>query len=286
MIEIINPGALSTVQDIGRVGYRDQGVPTSGWMDPSAAILANEWVGNSDSSSNIECFLGEFEFKVLKDIYFSVAGAYSQISINKQPVPIHHFYQLSQGDNIKIINRTSGQIAYVAFAGKLEIPIALDSFSTCLPGKFGGYDGRPLRKGDIVKIESTSMPPKQIERVSLPKYTKTQVLRFIPGPEFGQLSNPEQQKLFNTSFAIGTQSNRIGYRLEEVVLGKHALSIPSRPVFLGTMQLPPNGLPIILMADAQTTGGYPRIGQIVRADIGRLAQCKPGNRVRFRLSNH
>lgn len=266
-LSVIRSSPLATVQDQGRFGFRKYGIPQSGAIDMEGLRIANQLVGNEKTAPAIEFALGGLKLEALKSTTVGVFGA--AMTINNMHT-VSSAAHLDKGD---VIELTPPKLvyAYLAIGGKLAIEDAFESKSTYLPGKFGGLEGRVLRQGDVLKAEGKSKPLQQVKSRSAPGST----IHFMKGPEWPWL----EKTFFPRKFEVASSSNRIGIRLIGEPLTCHTPEIRSSAVIPGTIQLPPNGQPIVLMNDCQTMGGYPRIGKVVNEDLGDLGQLKPNAKV-------
>jgi biotin-dependent carboxylase-like uncharacterized protein len=285
MITIIAPGPLATVQDLGRPAARRYGVPTSGAMDPFALQAANELVGNAPGVAAIEFTAGGVELEFTRPTLFALAGADLGATLGERPLPLWTSRLASAGARLRLHGRRTdwGARAYLAVAGGIAIPHVLGSAATDLAGGFGGYQGRPLRAGDML---AAGAPPRGIVSAlgrtwptsARPAYRARPVLRLITGPHRHCFAPDAVTHLAGAELRISATSNRMGYRLEGATVPYlRPISLPSLGVVPGTLQVPPDGAPILLMADAQTTGGYPVLGVVIGADLPLAAQLLPGD---------
>ncbi|HEY0094658.1 MAG TPA: biotin-dependent carboxyltransferase family protein, partial [Archangium sp.] len=280
------PGLLTMLQDLGRQGHGRWGVSPCGAMDPLALSLANLLVGNDVGAAALEVtFLGP-ELVFEEEATFALAGADLGATLDGASLVPGVAQRARAGQTLRFGARGSGARAYVAVAGGLgrSAHCFLGSVATDLEAGLGGPGGRPLRAGDELLLEP--QPPFQARAVrgSWERWYQQppDEVRFIPEPG-PRVSAEARERFVSTRFRVSSRSNRVGYRLEgpalPVVPAVLQLSEPMAP---GTVQLPPDGQPIVLMADRQTTGGYPRLGQVIRADVPRLAQRWLGEGLSFR----
>jgi biotin-dependent carboxylase-like uncharacterized protein len=279
-LRITNPGLLTTVQDLGRPGLGRFGVPASGAMDPFAARIANRLVANADAAALLEVTVsGEVEF--LRQVPFAIAGADLAATLAGEPVENWAAHVASPGDRLAFRTRRQGTRAYLAVSGGILVPEVLGSRSTDLESRIGGVEGRPLRAGD----ELESGPHGRFSPGNAPlevraAYRDPFVLRFLPAA--APLLREALAHLVSGSFRVSAKISRMGYRLEGTRLPVPDLGeMLSEPIPPGTIQLPEEGSPILLMADRQTVGGYPRLGSVIAADAPRAAQLFTGHPVRF-----
>ena len=274
-IRIHRAGMLTTVQDLGRRGHRASGVPLSGAMDVFALRVVNLLVGNPENAAALEFTLRGPELEFSADTVVAVGGAEFGALPRWQPIRIVAATRLN-------FNAASwGCRGYLAIAGGLELAPVLGSRSTYLRAALGGYAGRALRDGDVLR--AAGLAPQvtgrwHIDERILPAYSASPVVRVVRGAqaeEFGPLAE--------ATFSVSPKSDRMGLRLAGPALPRKVTGdLISRTVVPGTIQVPPDGQPIVLMADAQTIGGYPQIAHVISVDLPLVAQLRPGDSVRFR----
>jgi biotin-dependent carboxylase-like uncharacterized protein len=287
-LRVHSAGLLTTIQDLGRPGMQRYGVPISGAMDTFALAAANRLVGNSFDAAALEITSGGAIFELLAPTLLAVAGAHLRATLNDQPLPLWTAVLAPRGALLRFTARHGGwgARAYLALAGGIGAPVVLGSRSTYLPGSFGGMDGRPLRAGDQLGTGQSCADPQRLAgqrwpEHARPPYSATPTLRMIPGPHSDCFSADALDQPGVTPLRVSQTSNRMGYRLEGVTLRyTRPCSLPSLGVLPGAIQVPPDGTPILLMADAQTTGGYPIIGVVIGPDLPLAAQLLPGDALR------
>ena len=287
-IEVIKPGALSTFQDLGRNGYQQLGVPANGAMDERAHRLANALVGNIAANATLEITLMGPTLQFHVPAVIAVCGADLDATLDGAPVPMARAEPVAAGAVLAFGKRRSGLRAYLAVRGGFALLPVMGSCSTFVRGGYGGAAGKPLRKGDRIALrDGVAAPTAHADRPVFPAdvlVAPDQPVRIVAGREWARFSDAARHALVSEPFRIGAQSDRMGYRLEGTPL---ALAAPaemlSESVAFGTIQVPPDGQPIVLMADRQTTGGYPKIAHVCAVDLPRLAQKMPGEAVRFVL---
>ena len=284
-LEVLAGGALTTVQDGGRHGWARYGIPPSGPADSVALRAANLLVGNAPEAAGLEITLAGPTLRALRPLTLALCGALFEVWRNEQePVPFYQSFTLRTGEVLRFAARRSGLRAYLALRGGLALPPFLGSQSTYLPGGFGGLAGRALRAGDVlpvfpaVPLSETRLWPSQAR----PAYSSAPCLRVIPGPQVEAFSAAGLETFYHHSYQVSPQSDRMGVRLQGPAIA-HAgkAEIISDGVVMGSVQVPPDGQPIVMLADHQTTGGYPKIATVIRADLPLLAQVLPGQWVRF-----
>jgi biotin-dependent carboxylase-like uncharacterized protein len=284
-LEVLSGGALATVQDDGRPGALRHGVPRGGAMDRFAALAANRLVGNPPGAAVVEVTAGGAAFAVLRPTLLAVAGAALGVSLDDEPLPLWTTVLARAGTVLALPRREHGwgARAYLAIGGGIAASLVLGSRATHLPGHFGGVAGRPLRPGDMLASEGPGGDPLVIAGRTWPEgarppYGPVPTLRFVPGPHTAHFAPGALEAVAGATLRVSDSSNRMGYRLE----GARAsyvgpTSIASLGVIPGVIQVPPNGAPILLMADAQTTGGYPVLGVVLAPDLPLAAQLLPGD---------
>lgn len=279
------PGSYTTVQDKGRFGYQKMGVPVSGVLDSFAGSVANLLVGNPEESAVLEITVIGPRLEFLRKMDVALAGAEMGATLNNQPVNCWESFRVSPGDILKIQQVKSGCRAYLAVSGGIEVPEVLGSRSTCVGGKLGGYQGRPLKKGDILRCgECTFLDvPRRLPSAWIPRHSSKIVLRAIPGPQDDYFHEEGLVTFFQSEFTVGINANRMGYRLQGPSIPQKEnmpASIISDPSISGSVQIPADGQPIILLVE-QTMGGYTKIATVISTDIPKIAQVIPGNVIRF-----
>ena len=277
MIKVIDPGLYSSIQDNGRFGYRNIGVPYSGFMDNESAGLANKIIGNKESQSLIEITLMGPTLLFNNDYTLSITGGDFNSLINNDKIEMYKPIHVKLGDTLKINHTKRGARCYVAISGGIDIKSILGSKSS-FKGITSSYF---LKKGDEIKIINNNKPNFSFDRKSVFKIDS--VLHVSKGPEFYMLKKDSLDMLFNKKFTIGV-NNRMGYNFNEK-LQVGLKSIISSPVLPGTIQLTPSGNIIVLHRDCQTSGGYNRILQLNEKSLNNLSQLKNGDKIKFKLIN-
>lgn len=288
-LEVIYPGALATVQDGGRPGAARYGVPRGGAMDRFALQAANRLLDNPPDAAAIEVTAGGAAFDVLCVTTLAITGADMGATLNGEPVAPWSAILVRPGDVLALPSRQGGwgARAYLATSGGIAVPQVLGSRSTLLAGGFGGAAGRALRTGDVLAAGSRGGDPLLVAGRrwpvhARPPYSAEPLLRVVPGPHDEHFQPGALAALAHTALRVSDSSNRMGYRLEgKLIAHREPASIASLGVIPGVIQVPPDGMPILLMADAQTTGGYPIIGAVLEADLPLAAQLLPGDRLRL-----
>ena len=300
-IVVLKPGALSTVQDTGRFGYQAAGVPPSGPMDEHSMNLANILAGNELDAACIECTLGGLELRFETDSILALTGADAPAFLDDNPVPMHRTLRARTGSLLRIGMTRTGLRIYVAVHGGLAVPGIMGSRATFQRGGFGGFKGRALAAGDTIPLAlpagsppglplgtavDSSIPDRAVPRALIPTFHAEFTVRAIPSHETDRFTADGLECFFSASYSVSQKSDRMGCRLEgPVIAHTTGADIISSAVQTGTVQVPGDGQPIVLMADRQTTGGYTRIAQVIQADLPLLGQARPGDIVRFLRSN-
>lgn len=287
MTEILvhHGGALTTVQDYGRFGYQAFGVSVSGAMDRHSLKEANWLVGNESAEAGLEITLTGPDLEFASQTVIAITGADLGATLNREPLMRYETIRVLAGDRLRFHSLRSGLRAYLAIAGGIQVKELMGSRSTFLRAQMGGFQGRALKAGDRLPI-MTPKPALEKRRIRDPhfkNFTVFPTIRFIAGPETHHFDQETLARFLAAEFKLSTECDRMGIRLEgPPVVPFKGSDIISSPVSPGTIQVTSNGTPIVLMADAQTSGGYCRIGQLVSADRSLMAQMKPGDRVRFK----
>ncbi|WP_428407544.1 biotin-dependent carboxyltransferase family protein [Hyphococcus sp.] len=283
LADILSPGLLTTIQDLGRSGLRHLGVPLSGAADFVSLALANAAAGNAPNAEGLECTLKGPALRFAASATFVLGGADMKPQLNGKPLSLYKPFEAKAGDELVLGSAQTGARAYIAFAGGLQGDEFLGSSSTYLPASLGGHQGRALKAGD--KLFSASLPttsPRNIPASLHPAIAHDFFLRALPGPEADQLRDGDLTRFFARGWSVGRRADRMGVQLDGEKLSlADAPSMASSPVFPGTVQCPPDGAPFLLLCDAQTVGGYPRIAQVIAADLHLAGQMRPGDRVWF-----
>jgi antagonist of KipI len=297
-----HPGMLTTIQDEGRRGFQHYGVPVCGAMDAFSHRVANLLVGNEPGSATLEITLRGPHLTFDKDVLIALCGADLSPVIGNAPVPVGKPVWVRGGSELHFGRCVYGCRTYLAVSGGFDVPPVMGSRSTYLAAGLGGYKGRALQKEDMLSTGTPSLSGYPALKASLqasgwsialPKWAVSrheehlrrspQIVRIVPGRHWELFDAPARQALTGTAFRVGADSDRMGYRLDGPVIGKATRTeTVSEAVTFGTIQVPHDGRPIVLMADRQTVGGYPKIADVASVDLPLMAQLKPGDRVGFR----
>jgi antagonist of KipI len=284
-VTVLRPGLFTTIQDRGRWGHQASGVPVSGALDLVSHRIANAVVGNEPDAATIEATLAGPELRIDADATLAVSGADLGATLDGAAIPLNRAARCRSGAVLRFGERRSGARAYVAFAGGILVPPVLDSRSTHVISGMGGVDGRALLAGDQIAI-GTAAQGRSARRVG-PAYQSRHGgarLRVLRGPQDDFFSEAAFDTLQCSRFVISPHSNRMGYRLDGARIPRTVdREMISDATFTGAIQVPASGNPILLMADRQTTGGYPQIATVITADLPVAAQLAPGDWLEFEL---
>ena len=285
-IEVLDGGMFSTVQDLGRIGAQKYGVPVSGAMDAQACRAANRLVGNASDAACIEMTLVGPVLRFGGCGVAALTGADLGALLNGHPLERWATVSVAAGATLTFTGVRDGVRAYLAVAGGMNVPPVLGSRSTFTRSALGGLDGRALRAGDRIPVGSAPEPPRgpgrRLPRHAVPVYGHAHNLRVIMGPQDDAFSDEGIRTFLSGTYTLLTQSDRIGCRLSGPRIAHRAgADIVSDGTTLGSVQVAGDGLPIVLMADRGTTGGYTKIATVASVDVWRLAQASPGDRTRF-----
>lgn len=279
MLEILRPGIQTTVQDLGRHGYRHLGIAQAGALDAPALILANRLLHNPFGAAGLELVAGRIEIRLHRDSCLALCGADFAATLDGQALSPGWRLPAKAGQILKLQGPRSGMRAYLAIDGGIAVPEALGSRSTDLQAHFGGWQGRALLAGDRLPL---GLAHPCVRRLGALQRIWSPEVRALPGPEYTQFSSSAQGAFWSQAWSVSTQSNRMGYRLQGTPLLRTVnVDLASHAVVPGVIQVPPNGQPIVLLADAQTSGGYPRIAVVIEADLWKFAQAPPGQKFCF-----
>lgn len=286
---IKKPGILTTVQDLGRYGYQRFGVNPSGAMDRTAARLVNLLVGNDETGAVLEMHFPADVVEFEADVVCAIGGADLTAEIDGRPIENWHTFAAHSGSTLRFKGRVWGSRAYLAVSGGLDIRPWLASTSTNLAAGIGGFEGRRLQAGDRLAINcTTGIDSKLLHRAVspslIPYYRPFPTVRVIAGNEYACLNAENRELLEKQDFVISNNSNRMGFRLSGAPIKCESLAeLVSSAVTFGTIQLLPDGQLIVLMADHQTTGGYPRLAHVISRDLPLLAQLGASDKVAFHV---
>ncbi len=295
MIQVLASGRLNTVQDLGRRGHRGIGVGFAGAMDRLALELGNCLVGNAPDAAAVEIAMPPFAVRFEADAEFAITGAQCAADLDGEPVHAWWVRGARRGQVLRIGPPTAGAIAYLSVAGGIDVPAVLGSRSTDLKARFGGVEGRALRAGDVLptgRATSASRPRSRPFGIEPPEYAlansqpasaRGTALRVLPAGEYERFPPQVRATWRQTAWKLSPSSNRSAFRLLGPALGadRHGDIMYSHGIVPGVIQVPPSGEPIVQMADANTHGGYPKLGVVIGPDLRLLAQTRLGSTVRF-----
>ncbi len=283
-LKVIKAGLQTSLQGKPFIGHRHIGMPAAGAADCLSFALANKLVGKAAGEVALEITLNTAEFEALEECNIALTGAADSFEINDEKQPLHRSTAVKAGDKISIGAAFTGCRSYLALSPRLECDILLGSGSTYIGAALGGFHGRPLINRDIIEYKSQSHIVRDGEETPTPLrpvMSNNFILRTTIGPEYSAIGD-NRETLFTARWRVNNRANRMGMALDGPML-KTVINteMNSSPVFPGTIQCPANGIPILLGPDAQTTGGYPRLAQIIRADRHLIGQLKPGSEVQL-----
>jgi antagonist of KipI len=287
LIEVRAPGLLTTVQDLGREGFGPMGVSASGAADPVALRIGNRLVGNAEGAAALEMTLIGGTFSFPERTVVALAGSDFGATLDDKCVEMWSSIEVRPGQTLRMGPTGSGARCYLCVRGGIDVKLFLGSASTHLLSGLGGFEGRALRKGDILRIRAAGGSFRTFRKASaaaraMAHLAPRKILRVTPGPQSDWFS-PESQKAFYAgTYRVAEESNRMGLRLEGAAIAATSNGeMISEGVSLGAVQIPASGLPIILFVEQQTTGGYPKIANVISADLASLGQLKPRDEIRF-----
>lgn len=286
-LEVVRPGLLTTVQDLGRIGYQRYGVTGSGAIDRTALRAANLLLDNEEGCAGLEATAEGPMLRALVDLVVAIVGADMQPLVDGQPVECGTAIGIRSGQILELQRARRGLRAYLAVAGGIDVPVILGSRSTCLPAAFGGFRGRALQEGDRLQIGPAERSPAVLIGRRLPSGWLERIgdiltVRVILGPQEDHFTPEGIRTFLSESYRITPQMDRVGARLHgSAIAHRSGADIISDSTPLGAIQVASDGQPMILLADRQTTGGYTKIAVVVQEDIDRLGQAAPGQVVRF-----
>lgn len=293
MIEILSTGAPNSVQDLGRPGFLDVGVGWSGAMDAPALSAANLMIGNAAGAAGIEISLFPFRVRFHRDAVFAFTGADCPAALDGRPLPCWWAATARAGETLVLGLPRSGARAYLAVDGGIDVPLVLGSRASDLKSGFGGLEGRGLVRGDRLPLadgeRARALPaggigidPADLRDGVRIEGGGTVALRVLPSAEYPAFTDTALEAFFSAEWTVTQEANRMGYRLSGPALAlTEKLELFSHGIMPGTVQVPPSGQPIVQLAEANTCGGYPKIANVIEADLWRLAQAPVGARLAF-----
>ncbi|HEY2140311.1 MAG TPA: biotin-dependent carboxyltransferase family protein [Chthoniobacterales bacterium] len=305
-VRIASAGFLTSIQDLGRTGYRQSGVSLGGALDAHALRVANAIVGNEENAAGVEATLGTLRLQFDDERLVAWAGGAFSVQIEEADLPAGHAGLIQKNQELKLTAPNTGGRAWLAISGGLDLPLVLGSRSTDLRGNFGGHKGRALKDQDELPLGQGSrlterrFPNSRADKTDNLEMTSAwisdwcapanwaaighdnAVLRIVRGTNWDRFTSDARESFLAASFSVTRDSDRMGARLDGPKLDCiEEGDLLSEAIAPGTVQVPPNGKPILLLADCQTIGGYPRIGHVITVDLPVAAQLSPGSAVRF-----
>ncbi|HET7578212.1 MAG TPA: biotin-dependent carboxyltransferase family protein [Bacillales bacterium] len=285
IFEVIHSGIFTTVQDLGRKGYQKYGMAVSGSADYYAHRMANLLAGNEEDAAVLEVTLLGLRLKVKQSAVIAVTGGDLDPTINGEPMQMWTSVQVEEGDLIHFKGCRSGCRAYLAVAGGIEVPSFLGSKSTDTVGKIGGIDGRSLEKGDQIQWADPPQDARTGRRLPpslIPDYPKNIDVRVILGPQDEAFTSEAIETFLTSEYKASKDLDRMACRLEgPEIKHKMGADVASEGIFLGAIQVPQNGQPIVFLVGRRSVGGYTKIGGVISVDLPKLAQAKPGDTIHF-----
>jgi len=285
--EVLDAGILTTIQDLGRFGFSQFGVPPSGALDSFSLRAGNLLAGNEEGEAGLETTIMGLKLKALKEVIIAVTGGNLSPLLNGEPLEMWRSHLLVEGDILTIKGVRTGCRAYLAIGGGIAVPKTMGSKSTFLSGRFGGLEGRALKKGDILYTKDM---PTRLDKIGIPfpsdwipPLEKEAIVRVVPGPQDHHFTSPGFQTFQSSSYRVTPNSDRMGIRLEGPRIERRSdveESIISESLVPGNIQVPGDGKPIIILNES-VTGGYTKIATLISTDLPKVAQLKPGDRIRF-----
>jgi antagonist of KipI len=283
-------GFLTSVQDLGRTGFRQLGVSTSGALDSFALRVANLLVGNDEGAAGLEITLGGLQLRFEDERIVAWCGGEFDVQIGSRALPVGHVAYLQRGDELKFGRAQIGCRCWLAISGGIDVPVVLGSRSTDLRANFGGLEGRALRDEDVIPLSKWPGSPTPATAISswtaphdwASPASRHPSLRFIRGVDWNRFNDVAIQRFTQREFTVSPDSDRMGVRFDGPELKREdETDLISEAVAPGTIQVPPSGKPILLLGDCQTIGGYPKIAHVITVDLGIAAQLRAGDSVRF-----
>ncbi len=281
-LELLNNPFFVTIQDRGRFSYSHIGVTNSGVMDEYAYFIANKLLKNQLDTNILEIGCSNVVFKVNKNTTISITGAFCEFFINDKPKELWQSYEVKKNDILKIGKIINGNWVYLAVFGGFNIEKEFGSNSTSIKENLGGLDGNRLQKGDILSFNKTEELNKTfLKKEFIPKYENELVLRVILSYQYKDFPKDEIEKFFSSDYFVTKDFNRMAFKLQGNKINCDIDGIISEAIAFGSIQIPKDGQPIVLLKERQTIGGYPKIGILLNIDCFRLSQAKIGTKIKF-----
>ncbi|RXI45223.1 KipI antagonist [Clostridium tetani] len=285
-INIKKPGLLTLIQDRGRYGYQQFGVPVSGVMDSFSHRVANILLGNNENEATLEITVLGPEIEFMNNSVIAITGGDLSPTLNGEPISMWQSVEVKKGDTLAFTGIKNGCRSYIAFAGGMQVEEVMGSKSTYVKAKIGGLHGDKLKVGDILKIgdlKNKSNKYRKLPNEDVPNYSNDLELRVVLGPQEDYFTEKGLDKFLSAEYKVTNECDRMGYRLEgEVIEHINGGDIISDGINFGAIQVPSHGQPIIMMSDRQTAGGYTKIANVISIDLPKIAQAKPGDSIRFK----
>lgn len=285
VIEVEAPGLQTTVQDLGREGFGAMGVSPSGAADPIALRIGNRLVGNAENAAALEMTLVGGTFRFREETTIALTGSDFGAELDGVAFQPWASVEVQAGQTLRLGATRSGARCYLCVCGGIHVPLFLGSASTHVLSGLGGLEGRALRRGDVLQVAPSSNGIPKMRKVrahALERLYSGKVLRVTAGPQSDWFPEASQQAFYASAYRVTEESNRMGLRVEGPAVMPHSeRKMMTEGVSLGAIQIPPGGQPIILFVEQQTTGGYPKIANVVSADLHRLGQLRPRDEIRF-----
>ncbi len=292
MLEVLEVSGMASIQDRGRLNWRRYGVPTSGPMDAFAFQAANLLVGNPPEAAALELGSGDLALCAARECVIAGAGAGFNLSVQDRQVPLWDSCFVRRNWIIRLKWSGTGVWAYLAVSGGFDVPPVLGSRSTYLRGRFGGLEGRLLQAGDVIPTgpperDLSQLAARTLNEAARPPYTERPQIEVILGPQAGRFTAESLEAFWSEPYRVSLTSDRMGYRLEgKPLVHLSQADLTSEGLTAGTLQVPADGQPLVVMADSPTVGGYPKIASVAGVDLPLLAQCTPGSaQIRFRQTS-
>ena len=288
VIEILEAGLLTTVQDKGRYGYQRFGMPVAGAMDVFALRVGDALVGNDDGAAGLEITVLGPKLRFLADTWIAVTGANLGATLNGEPMAAWQSVEVSKGSDLGFKGLENGMRAYLAIAGGIDVPVVMGSRSTYLKAAIGGLEGRGLRPGDFLDVldrsgKNTTFVSRTAPDIITQEYGSEHEVRVVFGPQDSRFTEAGISTFLGSKYTVAIQSDRMGYRLEGPVIERvDGSDVISDGTSFGAVQVPGDGQPIVLLADRGTTGGYTKIATVISSDLHKFAQAMPGQTMSFK----
>lgn len=284
MLEILKAGLFNTVQDLGREGLRHLGITQAGAMDAPSLVLANRLLDNPAGAAALEIVCGPVEIRFERDGWLALTGALFEAKLDGRELWSGWREPFRAGQRLRLNGPSQGMRLYLAIDGGIQVPEVLGARATDLQAGFGGVEGRALQAGDRLPLGPANAA--LTHRCGVLQLEWNPPVRVLPGPEFEQFDAAARKTFLESGWQVSSQSNRMGCRLQGPHIKRRVSEdLLSHLVLPGVIQVPPSGQPIVLLADAQTTGGYPRIASVIEADLWKFAQARPGQSLHFELTD-